>query len=149
MRLADVIDNCTVRTVTVMPGLSLAEATRAMHKADCAALLVMDNDLVRGILTAGDILRILTSGESVNLVWNGPTTAGIFKELPNVSTEEKVAQVIEKMTAAGIEYLPVHAGGTTRVVSLCRLLRAHNTYLHGEVFHLQTYIDALHDAPND
>jgi hypothetical protein len=26
---------------------------------------------------------------------------------------------------------------------------AENTLLHGEVDHLQNYIDALHDAPND
>ncbi|GEM_PF-1624390 len=149
MRLAEVIDNCAVKTVTVASGLCLAAAARAMYKADCATVLIMDNDLFRGILTAGDILRVLTSVESANLVWNGPTTVAPIKELPIVTGQEKVAQVIEIMTAAGIDYLPVHAGGATRVVSLCRLLRAHNTYLHGEVNHLQTYIDALHDAPND
>ncbi len=149
MRLVDVLDSCCVKTVTVAPEVSLAVAARAMHQADAAAAMVMENGKLQGILTAGDILRTLTLASSVNLAWSGPITAALSKGLPNVTVEKKVAQVIEKMTAAGIDYLPVITGLATQVVSLCRLLQAHNTYLHGEVHHLQNYIDALHDAPND
>ena len=149
MLLADVIDSCAVRTVTVAPEFSLTATAREMQKADCAAVLVMDNNLFLGILTVGDILRALTSVGAADRAWNGPVSAALVKEQPIVTMEEKVAQVIEIMTAAGIVYLPVIAGNATQVVSLCRLLRAQNTYLHDEIHHLQTYIDALHDAPND
>ena len=37
----------------------------------------------------------------------------------------------------------------TLPVTLGSLLRAENALLHDEVRHLQTYINALHDAPND
>lgn len=149
MRLVDVVDSCYVKTVTVAPEVCLAVAARAMHKADAAVAMVMENGKLRGILTAGDILRSLVLANSVNLVWNGPVTAALSKELLTVSTEEKIAQAIEKMTAAEIDYLSVATGFATRVVSLCRLLQAQKAFLHGEVHHLQNYIDALHDAPND
>jgi CBS domain-containing protein len=149
MLLKDIIDNCAVRTVTVAPEVSLAMAVQAMHHADAAAVLVMEHNLFQGILTAADILRALTSAEAADRVWNGPVRAALVKEQPVVTAGEKVTRVIERVTAAGIEYLPVIAGGAIRVVSLCRLLGAQNTHLHGELNHLQNYIDALHDAPND
>jgi CBS domain-containing protein len=149
MRLAEVLDDCAVETVTVALQLSLAEAARSMHTVGAAAVLVMDNNLLQGILTAGDILRGLTSVSKADLVWNGPVGTAIIKELPIVTVEEKITQTIDMMTAAGIDYLPVNAEGAIRVVSLCRLLQVQNALLHGEVQHLQNYIDALHDAPND
>ena len=149
MRVEDVLDDCAVKTVTVAPQLSLAEATRLMCKAGAGAVVVMDNDLLQGILTAGDILGGLSSAKTTDLVWNGPVGAAIVKELPIVAVEEKIARPIETMTATGNDYLPVISGGAIRVVSLCRLLLVENALLHGEVQHLQNYIEALHDAPND
>lgn len=149
MRLAEVLDDCAVKTVTAAPQLSLAEAAQSMRKDGAAAVLVMDNDLLQGILTAGDMLHGLTSVVKADLVWNCPVRAAIGKELPPVTVEEKVAQIIEKMTAADMDYLPVVAGDAVRVVSLCRLLQVQNAFLYGELQHLQNYIEALHDAPND
>lgn len=149
MRLADVLDDCAVKTVTVAPNISLAEAAAAMDKVGAAAVVVMDHDLLQGILTAGDILRGLTSAKTADLLWHGPVGAATVKELPIVAVEEKIAPTIGRMTGAGIDYLPVMAGGAIRVISLCRLLLVENALLHGEVQHLQNYIDALHDAPND
>jgi CBS domain-containing protein len=149
MRLADVLAVCTVRTVSVAPQLSLADAVLKMHAADAVAVIVQDIDLHQGILTADDILRTLTSAGELNLIWNRPVSAALTKDQLTLSLEEKTARVIEKMTAASIDYLAVIVGGTTQVISLCRLLQAENANLHGEVQHLQTYIDALHDAPND
>lgn len=149
MRLAEAFDDCAVKTVTVALQLSLAEAARSMRKFGASAVLVMDNDLLQGILTAGDILRGLTEARKTNLEWNCPVRAAIVKEPPIVTAEEKIAQAIEIMTLTGIEYLPVVVGGDIRVVSLCRLLQKQNALLQGEIQHLQNYIDALHDAPND
>lgn len=149
MRLAEAFDDCAVKTVTVALQLSLAEAARSMRKFGASAVLVMDNDLLQGILTAGDILRGLIEARKTNLEWNCPVMAAIVKEPPIVTAEEKIAQAIEIMTLTGIEYLPVVVGGDIRVVSLCRLLQKQNALLQGEIQHLQNYIDALHDAPND
>jgi len=148
MRLADVIDDGAVKTVTVVPGLCLAEAARAMHGNDATAIIV-DNGRFQGILTAGDILRFLTSATSPIQAWQGPASAALGEESATAAPEEPVGRAIEKMIAARRDHLPVVAAQGIVVVSLSNLLLAENAHLHGEVHHLQNYIDALHDAPND
>ncbi len=149
MRLADVLDSSGARAVTVSPETSLAEVALAMHRACATAALVVEDERLRGLLTLGDFLRLLTTATSPALAWTNPVTAALTEGAVPVTVEEKVARVITEMTAAGIDHLPVAVAGGFVVVSLCNLLRAENAFLHGEVRHLQTYIDALHDAPND
>ncbi len=149
MRLADVLDSCGARAVTVAPGTSLAEAAEAMHRAGATAALVVEDDRLRGLLTLGDFLRLLTTAPSPAAAWTNPVTAALSGEPGPATAEEKVGLTITRMTEAGIDHLPVTVAGGFAVVSLCNLLRAENAFLHGEVRHLQTYIDALHDAPND
>jgi CBS domain-containing protein len=147
MQLADVLDICTMKAVTVSPDVSLAEAVRAMHRDDAAVIHIEGR--LQGVLTPGDILRFLTLAASPILAWNGPVMAALGDDVEIIPAEEPIHQVIEKMSAAGINHLQVATTTGVAVVSLCRLLLVENAYLHGEVQHLQTYIDALHDAPND
>ena len=149
MRLAKVLDTCAVTTVTVAPEQSLAEAARAMHQAGAMAILVKDGDLLQGFLTAEDVLIALVSASEIDRAWNGPVRSALGQELPVDTSEEKIAEDVETMAAAGVQSLPVTAGGATLVISLCRLLQTQINSLYTEVDHLQTYIDALHDAPND
>ncbi len=148
MRLSDIIDDCAVKTVTVVPGLSLASAARAMHLSDATAIIV-ENDRFQGILTAGDILRFLASATSPIEAWQGPVSTALGKESASATPEEPVGRVIEKMMVVGRDHLPVVVAQGIIVVSLSNVLLTENAQLHGEVYHLQNYIDALHDAPND
>ncbi len=148
MRLADILHTCTVKAVSVALGVSLAEAARAMHLNDATAIIV-ENGSSQGILTAGDILRFLTLATSPIEAWQGPVSTALGEGPPAATPEEPVGRVIEKMIAAGRDHLPVVAAQGIVVVSLSNLLLAENAQLHGEVYHLQNYIDALHDAPND
>jgi len=148
MRLVDVLDSCCVKIVTVAPDVSLAEAARAMGQAGAAAIIVVGRGF-QGILTAGDIVRHLPPATFPADVWLGPVAVALGNTVTTVSDEEPVGRAIEKMTAAGIDYLAVAAAQGIVVVSLCRLVLAENALLHGEVDYLQNYIDALHDAPND
>ena len=149
MRLADVLDTSVVKAVRVVPGVSLAEAAQAMHREDATAILV-ESEQFQGVLTAGSILRLLTSSGFADIVWNHPVTMALGKEQDApVDQEAAVVQTIQRMMAVGRDHLPVATKSGIVVVSLCRLLLAENNTLHGEIQHLQTYIDALHDAPND
>lgn len=148
MRLVDVLDSCCVKIVTVAPDVSLAEAARAMGQAGAAAIIVVGRGF-QGILTAGDIVRHLPPATFPADAWLGPVEVALGDTVTTVSDEEPVGRAIEKMTAAGIDYLAVAAAQGIVVVSLCRLVLAENALLHGEVDYLQNYIDALHDAPND
>jgi len=134
--------------VTVGPEVSLAKAAQLLHGNDTAAIIV-DDGRFRGTLTAGDILRILTLAASPAQVWQSPIANALCEKVAAVTPEERVGRAIERMTAAGVNHLPVTTASGTVVVSLCQLLQVANTQLHDELHHLQTYIDALHDAPND
>lgn len=149
MRLADVLDRCVVRTVTVDPGISLAEAAQAMHRAGAPVLLVVEDQRPRSLLTAGDVLHSLTVAASPLRAWQGTLAAALTEAPKALTSEETVGRTLAGMMAAKIDYLPVTTAEGIVVVSLASLLMAENAFLQGEVHHLQTYIDALHDAPND
>lgn len=148
MRLADVLDTCCVKTVTVTLEASLVEAARAMLEAEATAIIV-GSDRFQMILTAGDILRHLTVAASPADAWQGSVAAALGPPVATVSGEESVGKAIEMMTAAGVDHQAVAVTQGIIVVSLCRLVLAENALLHDEVRHLQNYIEALHDAPND
>jgi signal-transduction protein with cAMP-binding, CBS, and nucleotidyltransferase domain len=149
MRLADVLNSCTVRTVTVNPEVSLAEAAQAMHKAGASVLLVVEDQQPRSLLTRSDILHSLTIAASPVLAWEGPLATTLTEAPRALTSEETVGRALVGMMEAKIDYLPVITVRGIVVVSFSNLLLAENAQLHGEVQHLQTYIDALHDAPND
>ncbi|MBU1566602.1 MAG: CBS domain-containing protein [Proteobacteria bacterium] len=149
MRLADVMNSCIVKAATVATDLSIAEVAQEMLRADAMVAMVMEHGGLQGVLTADDILRYLTMAASPALAWNTPVTAAIPVDRHAVNPEETLGPIIAKMTAAEIDYLPAVTDSAIGVVSLCRLLQAENAFLQGEIQHLQTYIDALHDAPND
>jgi CBS domain-containing protein len=148
MRLAEVLDSCCVKIVTVAPDVTLAEAARAMGQAGATAIVVESGSFL-GILTAADILRFLAPAPFPAEVWLGPVAAALGATVTTVPDEEPVGRAIEKMTTAGIDHLAVATNQGIVVVSLCRLVLAENALLRGEVDYLQNYIDALHDAPND
>jgi CBS domain-containing protein len=149
MRIADVLDSCTVKTVTVNPEASLAEAVQLMHKAEAPVLLVVEDQQPRSLLTRGDIFHSLTIAASPVLAWEGALTATLTEAPRVLTSEETVGRAIVGMMEAKLDYLPVITVQGIVVVSFSKLLLAENAFLHGEVQHLQTYIDALHDAPND
>lgn len=149
MRLVNVLSDCTVKAATASPELSMADAARAIRRADAVAAVVMENDNLLGILTPVDVFRVLTFAANPILAWNGPVRAALTEEPKILTAEETVGAAIRKMVAAGRDYLPMAMNNVIVVVSLCRLLLVESTSLHSEVQHLQTYIDALHDAPND
>lgn len=148
MRLMDVLDRCCVKTVIASPEICMAEATRAMF-SDNATVILVANERFQGILTAGDILRFLIVSASATDAWQSPVGSALREKAATISSEESVGLAIETMMAAGTDHLPVAAAQGIVIVSLCQLLQAANALLYSEVQHLQNYIDALHDAPND
>ena len=149
MRLADILDICGAKLVTVSPKASLAETVRTMHAAEAIGVMVRGEEGLRGILTRDDIFRYLTTTTPLHRAWEGPVAAAIAERPGPLGPEEPVGQVIARMTETGIDHIQVATAQGIVVVSLSNLLLAENSFLHGELQHLQKYIDALHDAPND
>jgi len=149
MRLVDVLDICKAKLVEVTPETSLAEASQAMCAAEAAGALIIRPDGRQEILTRADIIRLLTMSASPLGAWQGPVIEAIVDSSEPIDPEMPVGLVIANMGKAGSEYRPVVTERGLVIISLCNLLMAENAFLHSEVQHLQTYIDALHDAPND
>lgn len=149
MRLVDVLDICTATLVEVTPATSLAEASQAMCAAEATGALIIMPDGRQEFLTGADIIRLLTMSASPLGAWEGPVIEAIADRSEPIDPELPVGLVIANMSEAGLEYRPVVTERGLVIVSLRNLLLAENAFLHREVQHLQTYIDALHDAPND
>ena len=149
MRLADILDICTVKLVEIAPGTSLAETAREMCVIEVAGARFIRPDGRQGFVTRGDILHLLVNSASPLGTWEGPVIDVINRGPEPVDATMQVRMVIADMREAGIEYMPVVTGQGIVIVSLSNLLLAENAFLHSEVQHLQTYIDALHEAPND
>jgi CBS domain-containing protein len=149
MFVADALEQLTVAFVQVDSQTSLAETARAMAAGNAAAVLVVDQDRCRGVVTATDMLRALATSSTIELGWQSEVATVMSGETSPISQKERLTTIFTLMRDTGRDYLPLSTGNGLTVLSLAKLLMLDNTLLRREVDHLQTYIEALHDAPND
>lgn len=149
MLVADALEQLTVAFVQVDGRTSLAETARAMAHGNAATVLVVDQERCRGVVTATDLLRALTTSASIELGWQSEVVMALSGDTSPISQDERLTTIFTLMRDTGREYLPLSTGNGLTVLSLAKVLMLENTLLRREVDHLQTYIEALHDAPND
>lgn len=149
MFVADALEQLTVAFVQVDGRTSLAETARAMAAGNAAAVLVVDQDRCRGVVTATDMLRALATSPTIELGWQSEVAKVMSGDTSPISQKERLTAIFTLMRDTGRDYLPLSTGNGLTVLSLAKLLMLDNTLLRREVDHLQTYIEALHDAPND
>jgi CBS domain-containing protein len=149
MLVADALEQVTVAFVQVDGRTSLAETARAMTAGNAAAALVVEDGRYRGMVTATDLLRVLAAAPTVELGWQIEVAMAMSGESSPLSKEERLTTIFTLMRETGRDYLPLSTTGGLTVLSLAKLVMLDNTLLRREVDHLQTYIEALHDAPND
>lgn len=92
---------------TVETDATVFEAARLMAKWKIGALVVMDGKSPVGIVTEGDISRIVAKGSDPKRT----SVALCRKRLVNVSPGERVEVAAKKMAEAGIKKLPVMEDG--------------------------------------
>jgi CBS domain-containing protein len=149
MLVADALEQITVAFVQIDGRTSLAETARAMAAGHAATVLVVDQDRCRGVATASDLLRALATSPSIERGWQSEVVMAISGGTEPISEDERLTKVLALMRDTGCDYLPLSTGKGLTVLSLAKVLMLENTLLRREVDHLQTYIEALHDAPND
>lgn len=149
MLIADALEQVTVAFVQVDGRTSLAETARAMTAGNAAAALVVDIGRCRGVVTAADLLRALAAAPTIELGWHSEVTVAMAGESTPIGQEERLTTIFTLMRETGRDYLPLSTVNGLTVLSLAKLMMLDNTLLRREVDHLQTYIEALHDAPND
>jgi CBS domain-containing protein len=150
MRLWDLTKGDGSPSVTISARATLAQAVEMMITKKASAIIVMDDNDIKGMITRSDIMRCLNDSTSVSQAWEIPVNQVMSTRLIAATPDQPLGQAIKQMVEAGIGHLPVLEGGTVKTLfSLNQLLIEENKHLHTELVDLQTYIDALHDAPND
>jgi CBS domain-containing protein len=114
--VARLVDIMTTDVFTAGPDTPIADVAKGMVKARFGSAVVMQADLLIGILTERDVLRAAASGDDLTTsplsrwMTRDPETAG-----PDLDSEE-AAQI---MLSRGFRHLPVVEGNQVRgIVSL-------------------------------
>lgn len=149
MIVAQALEHLTVPAVTVSSRATLAETARAMNNKSVPVALVREGEHCHGLVSASDLLRVLAMAPTVAEGWASKVTLALGNDRPRAATEERLATIIERMDQANSDYLLVAGESGPAVLSFAKLVQFDNTLLRREVDHLQTYIEALHNAPND
>ncbi len=113
--MASVSDVMSKDPKTVEPGDSIQDAAKKMKEADAGALLVVDGDDLKGIVTDRDIV--------VNAIAEGNTDAKVedvcSSDTTTIEPDADLKDAIEKMRDAKVRRLPVvEDGDPVGIVSL-------------------------------
>jgi len=95
------------RVRTTGADATVSEAAREMAKWKIGALVILEGDKATGILTEGDISRIVARGSD-------PTTTPVSvaqKKLVTVNSGERIEVAAKIMAEAGVKKLPVMDDG--------------------------------------
>ncbi len=95
--------------VTVSPGETVAAAAQRMSKNHVGAVLVVENDTIRGILSERDIVdRVVAAGKDAsNTLVSDVATADVVA----VDIDTHVRQCAEIQLSKGVRHLPVTRDG--------------------------------------
>jgi CBS domain-containing protein len=106
--------------LTIEAAASLSEAAARMCERDVGAILVVDEDVLIGILTERDVLRAVAQGSvgSKAAEWMTPRPE-------TVEADEPTRQAASIMIHGGFRHLPVLEGSNpVGIVSIRDLMRA-------------------------
>ncbi|MCO6496680.1 MAG: CBS domain-containing protein [Chitinophagaceae bacterium] len=127
------------KLVTASPNHSVREALTLMAKNDVGAVVVMDGDQFKGILTERDYSRkiILKDRNS-----RDTTVEEIMsKDLPGVSPTDTIEHCMELLDEHHIRYLPVFDGGKLAgIVSISDLIKETLLIQQRTIDQLENYI---------
>ncbi len=149
MFVAAALENITVPAVRVTSSTSLVETAMMMTVADTETALVIDDGRCHGLVTATDLLRTLATAPSLEQGWRSEVAQALTDGAPQANGTERLSKVVELMNATNCDYMLIATEQGPAVLSLVKMLKLDNGLLRRELDHLQTYIEALHDAPND
>lgn len=120
--------DAAVRTIAAMdpvwakPGDTLRDLARAMHGANCGALLVHARKHQTGVVSERDIVRALAEGAQPDDVWAADV---MTRTVLSTSVDEPILSVAELMADAHIRHavLVDEAGAVAGIVSMRDVLR--------------------------
>ncbi len=139
MRIQDILDSKGDRVVTTSPNGTVTDAMDVLNEHNIGAVVVMEGDSIRGILSERDVLRLGARGPELLSTTTIPETMtrDVIVGLP----EDEVHAAMGVMTQNRIRHLPiVRDGQLVGIVSIGDLVNAAWLEAADENQHLKDYI---------
>lgn len=134
---------------TLSPSASVAQAVEALCRRRRSAIAVVDAGRIQGIVTRTDILKLLKQSDSTEPS-KLPLSRIMTKRLVVSGPEKSMREVLDDMTQAGIEHVPVlDQGELLTIVHERDIMRSQIDAMQTDIHHLREYIDGLHHAAQD
>lgn len=89
----------------VSPNSAAIDTLKMLAEKDVGALVVLENDVLVGIISERDFVRSIAAGSECDL--NSPTSNYMTKEVVIVSPEHTIEKCMQLMTEKHIRHLPV------------------------------------------
>ncbi len=139
MRIQDILDSQGDRVVTTSPNGTVTDAMDVLNEHNIGAVVVIEGDSIRGILSERDVLRLGARGPellSTATIYE-TMTRDVIVGLP----EDEVHAAMGVMTQNRIRHLPiVRDGQLVGIVSIGDLVNAAWLEAADENQHLKDYI---------
>jgi CBS domain-containing protein len=139
MSVARIINEKGRRVVTVGAGASLSEIAKMLAEERIGAVVVVEGESIRGILSERDIVRALAKhgGEALARHAADFMTAKVVTCRP----EDTIHDVMQKMTAGRFRHLPVVEGGKLAgIVSIGDVVKRRIEDVEREAAQIREYI---------
>lgn len=108
-RLEQAVARCiTTSLVTVDPGATLFQASALMAEHGIGLLVVVDDDVVVGVLSERDVVRALADGDDPTTVVVGDRGSA---EVVTIDVEASLADALERMLETDVRHLLATDGG--------------------------------------
>jgi CBS domain-containing protein len=125
--------------VTIVPDASVHEAMQVLVRHNIGALVVLESDEIRGIITERDLLR--AGAEHPERLRNALVRELMTQEVITAPETVELRQVMDTMTERRIRHLPITQGGKLRgMISIGDVVNALRQSTEAENRHLHSYI---------
>jgi CBS domain-containing protein len=140
MLVSDILRKKGDLVVSVEPGRSIRETGRMMSSRGIGSILVLDGDVIAGIVSERDIVAAVTAGGAE--VMDLPVSTIMTVEVITCGTGESIKSLMETMTAERIRHLPVvdSDGDLCGVISIGDVVKHRLEETQAEVEQMEAYV---------
>ena len=140
MTIAAILGRDPAPVVTVQRGAAVAQAVALLAEHRIGAVPVMDGDMVAGILSERDVVRLLAQDRAA---LDGPVEAVMTAPAITVGRAEPVIGALSLMTRRRIRHLPVvEQGRLVGLVSIGDLVKYRIDRIEAEAAAMRDYIQS-------
>jgi CBS domain-containing protein len=139
LKVADILKTKGSKVFSILPGNSVYEALQIMGEKNIGALMVIEDDQLKGIFSERDYARkiVLVNRNSKDTFISEIMTANVI----TVSPSDSIEHCMELMSGKKIRHLPVtHNGIVAGLISISDVVTAIIESQKETISHLQNYI---------